>query len=1621
MKSFDLNWTPALENKLSTQIDGQLPDFIAEDHPQFAKFLKNYYQFLESGELQLKVNIDNIILELETDTNLLSEDGTLVVTEVGSGSTGKFIEGETITGGTSYATATVLVDDLSAATPRMFISSQQLFETGETITGGTSGASGVVTRYRANPVQNIQQMLAYADIDNTIYDFIEEFRKSFMSGIPSQLANGINKRNLEKHIRELYRRKGTKEGAKLFMRILLDETAEVFYPNQYMLKTSAADWDKPIVIRVSAAPGAVVSDELIGRSITGQSSLATALVENSTTFAVSGGISYIEFQISNVDGTFEVGETLVGISSVQDVQYKFTINQLVSSTTILNDGTLYQDNDALDLDTAVALGSGDIAASIDKVERGSVSDIKIDDAGTNYELGDLVVFSDNNTESGLIHQAAAKVTVIHGSIINETDSDTILQEEGTNSSLELFNFQVEEGTIYDEEPYTVLGTDTLYNAGIGYYYPIYLTNYEAEQTTITKASADVVAATFSSTFVTLKGNAGSSIAIGMTVRANSIALNRVITVTSVTDQSIIVLSAPLTFLIDETLVFESAPTAVRKYNFLEYPGINFYSPTATTVAAAASYTPTTYTLYGGNFNHRQDHLYSESGNAASYSGGVNTEAVLGDRFETEWAVNQISVDQTRYDGEGFSLESGAGDITKITVTEGGDGYALLPTALVRSEYGTGAKVLSLTTDIGRVSSVNIINPGFNYTEAPTVEPRANFVLKDVTGTFVVGASLTSHTGLVRSYDSTTQVLTVTINDTTAIEGEQTGATPVEGMLLEDSLTTNEYIDDNFISDGDYAYGENLVDADGDRILVDAFMARTDLILLEDGFGELVMEFPEVRLSTFTLEDATGDAGVLITEVSSEYIVSEEDETELPFEYDMRQIKFVLETSAPDNTKTSVGDFILLNADIDTEENLVLDRTDIAGANAGEKIIPNATAAAGVGDPSNLIVHEAGTTGFENGEVLQETQDDDFTNLVLNGTNSSSLHGLQKILYEDVGLDFSSDAIRISTAAAGGTVIHSDIARTEFSLGSTASIAGGYGGIENLISEELIRIQDSYYYQDFSYEIQTNSGGNAYLSELKKSVHPAGFNVFAKVVQTSFVSVAITTAGSDLGTTDYDTDIYSAILASTFTTIFDETIQRRLGVKTEEEFEILLETSEVQRDRDQFILETETGVGFVQLEIPENAYPDFETIQITHGVGAGQFGILLTEDLNRIVSERAEAITNNIVIDGTEPGHLATSQSDAGSDILLNGTDSDSTDAGESMGLEQSLQNGISFMLGETQSVVDNLVDETDNAPFITEGKVTLDRDVFLRSTITTKLNATINKTHNTANGLAFLATTAHEGITGDGIMLEVGSGQYGSRLLITGTTDLSSEGNPQADHGDHFLLEAYWDVNVGQSVTIDTFTTIANNNFVDETDGDNLILENPVGFQGGGAILGEDFNPESYTITDLNRESLIFFPNENDGNQGDTIILEGQEVGTFKQEDETTVVGTFGDDILLEDYTGFGVGDKLSLEVTPIVLEQASGTGEVPFGISNPSIIEPFTYPSDIYVNETGKLTAEDDYDFIVFNTTADENDQIILEDGTDIDLYIRAVAAGTGTQSGFSGTTITLDNNLESWDNLKV
>jgi hypothetical protein len=418
----DIDSTGNLTTKISTLIDGQLPEFIQSDHPIFSVFLKHYYEYLEAAELRVTVNIDNLILETETNSKVLYVDGNKIVLEVGAGTEGKFVVGETITGGTSKATAKILVDDLgNNTTPRIFITSQQKFITGETVTGGTSSSSAVVTRYRANPVQTIQQLLSYADIDNTIYDFLDQFRDEFMNAIPLTLADGVSKRSLVKNIRELYRAKGTSEGHKIFFNMILGETPEVIYPNKYMVRASGGNWGNRLIMRVAPSASAD-GDQAIGKTITGLTSGASAVVVSSLSLSESS-ISIVEFELNrdslDPNASFVRGETIQVVSNVTDTLMSFTVNSIVSSVTVDESGALYGAAESIEIDTDENIGNGQATSRIGSIDIGEVSGVVVDDAGTKYEVGDVLTFavSDSNTST-----ATGFVSIIDGSIaLNGTD------------------------------------------------------------------------------------------------------------------------------------------------------------------------------------------------------------------------------------------------------------------------------------------------------------------------------------------------------------------------------------------------------------------------------------------------------------------------------------------------------------------------------------------------------------------------------------------------------------------------------------------------------------------------------------------------------------------------------------------------------------------------------------------------------------------------------------------------------------------------------------------------------------------------------------------------------------------------------------------------------------------------------------------------------------------------------------------------------------------------------------------------------------------------------------------------------------------------------------------------
>ena len=401
-----------LRTNISPLIEGQVPDYISEEHQVFVSFIKSYYQFLEAAELILTATIDHVVQETVSVSYILDEDSKKIVTETGSGTLGKFVVNETITGTTSNATAKVLVDDLEVDKARLFITTQQKFIIGETITGSVSGATGTITSYRANPIQNIQQLQDFVDPDNSIDTFLNELVSQFIKILPSTVASETSKRDLIKNIRDLY----SSEATKLFLRILFDEESEVTYPNKYMIRASKGDWIAPTVLRVTPTTGSNAA-AIIGQKITGQTSGATALVVNSSSFQQGiYSVTEIVIDTDSLLGTFVAGEIIVADSLTEDVTMSFTVYSFITYASVESGGSLYSTGDKIALDSTV--GNGFAELQVGEISSGGITDIFIKTEGDNYQIGDSIVFTPHADDVD-ISPAEAVVSVVGGSILTE--------------------------------------------------------------------------------------------------------------------------------------------------------------------------------------------------------------------------------------------------------------------------------------------------------------------------------------------------------------------------------------------------------------------------------------------------------------------------------------------------------------------------------------------------------------------------------------------------------------------------------------------------------------------------------------------------------------------------------------------------------------------------------------------------------------------------------------------------------------------------------------------------------------------------------------------------------------------------------------------------------------------------------------------------------------------------------------------------------------------------------------------------------------------------------------------------------------------------------------------------
>ena len=1322
-----------LVNKVSRLIEGQVPDFVQADHPKFVNFIKDYYQYLEAGRIIYTGAVEYVRQQTNTLEFILLEDGERIVTENATGSTGYFTNGETITGATSKATATVLVED--SRKKYIYISSQQKFITGETFTGGTSGAEGTITEYRANPVQNIQQLLEYADVDNTIYDFLDQMRDQFMNAIPETLATGVSKRNLLKNIKDLYGAKGTSEGHKLFFKAFLGEEPEIVYPTERMMRASDGEWNKKTTLRVTAAAN-ITGDEVINQKITGQSSDATAVVVATETFT-QGTYTVTELELQNIVGTFTDGETIKAISLTRDVEVSFTVSSQINTSTITNDGILNSVSDTL---TIESLGSGVSEVVVEDIKTGSIDEIIVEDVGSLYAVGDSITFTADSNDTD-ISVATGEVSMVGGGILQETGTlddsdittDTIRIEDGTKTSLINFEITLEDGNFLQEDitpdSSTKVFTLSTLNASTDSI-RVFKDDVELNATDPagdTVWSVSGVTLTFDDAPVTdipyrVKGSKINKLLLNSTAAGSINAGHNIITDSTqeIEDEYI---NNDLFVLESGTFATLALATSLRKVQVTD--GGNGYSKLPTLTITSTSGTGGKLIANTTNIG-RTNSIEIKDGSFALSSSNppdatFQAHFVLKDITGTFAAGNTL----TTHTGTVKGWDSGTQVLSTTfenVVRTKGQASSAVNEGITLENVRLEASSILLEDELDFDDGINFLTDATSTTEPTNTKEIFVVTVKEksadsTSNAFYINgvenpriSFATGNTYRFDLSDSSLYNLDTDENHQLAfksvdVAGATTGGSTYTTGVTESSASTipigtaDSYIEIQVAAGAPQLryYCKNHTGM-GNSVLT---FTRPTIV---DGAGNRIV---------INADGKTGDDGIILESgtsraSSTDQLVQESGQTL---------------GSATDGGSVSGGKFIIEHQHVDggvshnEGDPLVINRyRESGGTNyvtTEQGVTGNPTDRLSTEDVGNTIIQE----GTDNDKILFE-EDISFDNIVLNGTDSDSVDAADDIINESP-IDFSNDNVTITdSGGATATIVSADISTGTLTVGTQKTDVGAYSGISSLVGENLNRLQDSYYYQDYSYEVRIGESLTTYLNELKRAVHPTGFMPFGKVAIASQISMRITTTAAGVAGYDGDTTTFSPELASTFETIFDEHVKMShktaVGIEQFDERIILNGTDGDSTNAADNILwedETgETGTGTMASEAAMGVGGESQRVAIhertikigNHPLSRFKDNVLIhlakypfRQECSLVMESGLGNLNEHIVLDGTKPFDDIVFFEFEGtvgqSNIILNGTDSSSSNAGDNVitedGYKLLQEEDTEIIINETERIL----------------------------------------------------------------------------------------------------------------------------------------------------------------------------------------------------------------------------------------------------------------------------------------------------------------------------------------------
>ena len=203
------------------------------------------------------------------------------------------------------------------------------------------------------------------------------------------------------------------------------------------------------------------------------------------------------------------------------------------------------------------------------------------------------------------------------------------------------------------------------------------------------------------------------------------------------------------------------------------------------------------------------------------------------------------------------------------------------------------------------------------------------------------------------------------------------------------------------------------------------------------------------------------------------------------------------------------------------------------------------------DGNNRLVHT----------IYENDRDEDIVIITHNGSDESrlqletsdtvsgvveSFNASTNILVLTDAVGTFGDKVTITGSSSGETarVRNAEQAVVSSTAGTVIETEGEFVGVDGHVSENTKRIQDSLYYQDYSYVVKVGEAIADWREYLKSSVHPAGFYLAGEVSIVSSLDAKLRSGRTITAGIEQD-EIIEA-----FRIIFGEKVGRRLGTTTD---------------------------------------------------------------------------------------------------------------------------------------------------------------------------------------------------------------------------------------------------------------------------------------------------------------------------------------------------------------------------------------------------------------------------------------------------------------------------------------